>query len=59
MKEGKSAITVPLSEVTTVPGGEEATTEALGEEHPTSPSAEGPAELQSYLSKRGGPFGTD
>jgi hypothetical protein len=56
MKDGKSAITFPLSEHVSLPGTED-TTEAIGEEHPTTTSGEGPAVFQGEMTRHGGPFG--
>jgi len=61
MSDGLDHVTtVPISEefATTFAIGEEVTTQALGEEHPTTIDAEGPAELApSEMARRGGPFG--
>jgi len=53
------ATTFPLSEEgSTFTGGEEDTTQALGEEGPSSPSSEDSSVFQANLeTRRGGPFG--
>ena len=57
MKESKIAITLPISEGS-LPGSED-TTEAIGEEHPTTTSGENPspALFDGEAGRRGGPFG--
>jgi hypothetical protein len=56
MKDRKSVITFPILEGS-LPGHEE-TTEALGEENPTTTSGENPSPaLFQGPGRRGGPFG--
>jgi hypothetical protein len=51
------AITLPFAEGSSLRIGEEATTEAVGEENPTGTSGEGPSPAISGSSTLGGPFG--
>ena len=49
------AITIPFAEGSSLRIGEEATTEAVGEENPTGTAGEGPS---PSISSEGGPFGS-